>query len=176
MKVLEDILKFESSELCYINTDSIHVSINRNEKSHFLRHINDYIGKDMGKLKIECCADKGYWFDVGRYWLCSQNKVLQYKNISFNSVSSTTPFVSYTKVTELKRNSFITTYKSTPRYLKKNFSYTKKLDVTTFRFCRYDYDDIADDFIASNSILEESFYTNEDKFKLYKKIADDYTT
>ena len=67
LQTVERFLRHPTVELCYANTDSIHISIAKNQFEAFLDIHNDLFSEDLGELKIEAIGDKGYWFDVGRY-------------------------------------------------------------------------------------------------------------
>ena len=84
VQTIEKLLTQESLEICYTNTDSIHISIKKSELDNFLSKFNYMISSKLGDFKIETISDKGYWFDVGRYWLFKNNKVSLFKNKVFN--------------------------------------------------------------------------------------------
>lgn len=92
MKTIEYMIQFDNLEICYTNVDSIHVSIDKNKKEEFFAYLNkaNLIGNNLGQMKIEVTADKGYWLSPGRYWLLdNSDKILQSKNIGvMNKYSS----------------------------------------------------------------------------------------
>jgi hypothetical protein len=176
MKALEYVLNFDSSQLCYVNTDSIHVSIDKNKADDFHGYIASSVGDKLGQLKIECCAKQGYWLDIGRYWLCDEVKVLKYRNIIFNAQDSNTPFISRRKMIKLERSAFITQSKSTVYCLKNSFSFTKKLDNSSMRFERFNYDDISSMLCTGNTLLAEKYNSANTKFEIFERLKDKFST
>lgn len=65
-------------ELCYINIDSLHISIDKENKDKILKLLEEkqVLGKELGQWKLEAVADKGLWFEPGRYWLYNNNNKL----------------------------------------------------------------------------------------------------
>lgn len=62
-------------EVCYMNIDSVHLSIKETEIELFLSYIKSEISQtQIGKFKIEGIFDTGIWFDPGRYWLFNYGK------------------------------------------------------------------------------------------------------
>lgn len=90
MKILMDFLQFNDLEVCYINIDCLHISIKSQDIDAFLDKFSHVIGDNMGELKLEHIADKGYWLSVGRYWLYKNKNLLTHKNIIFNTRQSKT--------------------------------------------------------------------------------------
>lgn len=98
LKMLERVLDFPDAEICYINIDSLHISIKTADLPHFLEKNKAFISDKLGDLKIEAIADKGYWLDVGRYWLFSEGKLIKHRNILFNSHFINNPYRRYRTV------------------------------------------------------------------------------
>lgn len=94
-QTLEAFNKFEGLDICYVNTDSVHVSIPFNRRQEFFETYNDLIGTDIGKLKVQCVADKAAWFDVGHYFLFKDGEVTQWSNIGLNHKGNCNPFLDY---------------------------------------------------------------------------------
>ncbi|WP_172379310.1 hypothetical protein [Vibrio sp. Vb339] len=132
-KTIEYLLDFESIELCYVNVDSIHISIPKTLQPAFFHYSNALISEGLGDLKIQSIASRGYWLDVGRYWLIDNGNVKKFANVGFNSSGSDKPFVSQRK--KLIR------YKS-----------------SAFDFCKPYYVNIEDSFTFKNRLLNDGKY------------------
>ena len=57
------------AEICYVNVDSVHVSVSEKDYNAFMALVSPMVGKELGKLKVEAVADYAFWFDVGKYVL-----------------------------------------------------------------------------------------------------------
>ncbi|MEZ8605562.1 hypothetical protein AB6C87_24490 [Vibrio splendidus] len=93
LTLLEELLSIDKIELCYINTDCVHVSFPKNFEEDFWEKTQHLIGNELGKLKVEAIADSGYWFDVGRYFLYNKGKVIKFSNSGLNHRGNTKPFL-----------------------------------------------------------------------------------
>lgn len=172
---LETFLSFPSVEICYINVDSIHLSIETNLVSDFLNHIRYMISDQMGDLKIQCIADKGYWFDIGRYWLFKKNQVAQFKNIIFNTQASKTPF-KRSRLVDFVRKDGIFRYIKTKRFtIENSFNYDKRLqyagNLDYADFTRYDFDEIQDTHVAGDTLNNEIMCSKGRKIELFNSLA-----
>ena len=106
METLEYMYLFPNVEICYTNVDSIHVSINKKQKEQFLEYLNkvNLIGNNLGQMKIEIIADKGYWISPGRYWLLDdKNKIVQSKNICLMNEFSSDDIDTIRKTVTIKK-------------------------------------------------------------------------
>lgn len=146
-KTLEFLMAFNELELCYVNIDSIHISIPKHTKESFLNYAKDIISDELGKLKIQCCSDKGYWLDVGRYWLVEDDrKVSKYANIGFNFFGNSHPFVSQRKKLVRYHNHDFDFCKSHYINIESSFSFKKKLlmeNNCSQNYERYDFHEIS---------------------------------
>ena len=70
-------------QICYVNIDSIHVSIPKNQLDEVMKNLNAEASSAMGAFKIEAITPHGLWLEPGRYWLYS-NKVEKFKNRSIS--------------------------------------------------------------------------------------------
>ena len=70
-------------QICYVNIDSIHVSIPKNQLDGVMKNLNAEASSAMGAFKIEAITPHGLWLEPGRYWLYS-NKVEKFKNRSIS--------------------------------------------------------------------------------------------
>ena len=57
----------------------------------------------MGQLKIENIATKGYWLDVGRYWLYNNDTLIAHKNILFNTPYLHHPYIKFRKFKKISK-------------------------------------------------------------------------
>jgi hypothetical protein len=179
MKLIERLIEYPSLEVCYINVDSIHVSIERSRLDDFLHKQKSLISDQLGDLKLQAIGDKGYWFDVGRYWIKSKNNnILAYANIGFNHKGNKKPFLRVRK--EMIRNKvgifeFVKPYY---KQLEKSFSFSKKLNFNqgenTCNFKRFAFEDISDVSSLNNTLVDETIKNKLNKIKLFKLISSDY--
>lgn len=126
-KTLEMLNNFKGLEVCYVNIDSVHISIPRIRERYFFEYMESFISEKMGDLKVQCIADKGYWLDVGRYWLVKDHSVEQFANTGFNPPGNTNPFIKQNKkMVRFKSNAFdfCKPYYSS---IENSFSFKKKL-------------------------------------------------
>ncbi|MFA0553874.1 hypothetical protein AB4538_23845 [Vibrio lentus] len=93
LSLLEELLSIDKIELCYINTDCVHVSLPKDLVGEFWEKTQHLVGDELGMLKVEAIADKGYWFDVGRYFLFQNSKVVKFSNSGLNHRGNTQPFL-----------------------------------------------------------------------------------
>jgi hypothetical protein len=80
---IEKFLDFDGLNICYVNTDSIHVSIPMQAHELFMLKFRQLIGENVGQLKVQAIADEGVWFDLGHYYLMKGNQVIYFANASF---------------------------------------------------------------------------------------------
>ena len=175
IKTIESFLLYPSVEICYCNVDSIHISILKSEVNSFLKKYDGLISNKLGNLKIESISEKGYWFDVGRYWLKTNDKIDLFKNVFFNHRNDINTFL---KTRKIKFNCTNKTF----HYIKERyasvynaFSYTKKLDDTcpldTINYKRYNFEEIEKFHVASRSISQEILNSKQTKIVLFDKLA-----
>ncbi|WP_076410618.1 hypothetical protein [Shewanella sp. UCD-KL12] len=93
LSLLEELLSMDKIELCYINTDCVHVSFPKDLVEDFWEKTQHLVGDELGMLKVEAIADTGYWFDVGRYFLYHNGKVVKFSNSGLNHRGNTKPFL-----------------------------------------------------------------------------------
>ncbi|MDT8399674.1 MAG: hypothetical protein RQ899_13780 [Pseudomonadales bacterium] len=60
LNTLEKFLTYNGVEVCYVNTDSIHLSIPKRDFDGFLTGIEHLISEDLGQLKIQAISESGY--------------------------------------------------------------------------------------------------------------------
>lgn len=84
LELMELVVGFgKDIKVCYVNIDSIHVSVPKKQMDEVLENLGPQLSSDMGALKIEAVTDHGLWLEPGRYWLYS-DKVEKFKNRSIS--------------------------------------------------------------------------------------------
>lgn len=127
LAAIERFVAYDSVEICYANIDSVHLSIAKDRLDGFLRHFEDLIGHSLGQMKVEAIAERGYWFDVGRYWLLKGGRVVQFRNKGFNHGRSQDAFVARRRAYAHHEAEGFSHLRPFVRRLEDSFSYTKKL-------------------------------------------------
>ena len=171
------LLKFESLEICYVNVDSIHISIDERLQERFLSEYRMLFGDTIGKLKLECIATNGYWFDTGRYWLINAGKVIKHKNKVFSKQNSGSMFDSHRKISVKSKGDDVSYFFEKSIFIYNNFSYTKKLSKTesgNIEYKRFEYNEIESDLIRNNTYLQEELRTKKTKIDLFNTLKQQY--
>ena len=177
IKVIEKFLEYDSVEICYSNIDSLHISILKTEVDNFLLSNKNLISNKLGDLKIETISEKGYWFDVGRYWLMSDKKVDIYKNSFFNGKNTKDEFIKNRKMDIVCKNDTFNYIKTAWSNIYKSFSYHKKTEknnkknIDSINFKRYTYKEIYNLDVANNSYLDETLRCKNVKVDLFNEIS-----
>ncbi len=176
LKIIKTAMSFsnqKSVELCYSNIDSIHISIIKENVSGFLERNKDLISDDMGDLKVQFFADRGYWFDTGRYWVFKGSRLVSFKNILFNFIGNKEPF-SFRRLIPVRIRVGLFDYvKDLYFNLDNSFGYSKKLstDKVGYRnFNRYMYSDICENYKAINSYSDEMLRSRKYKIDLFNRV------
>ena len=175
LQTLECLLDCPSVELCYSNVDSIHLSIPQKEVDAFLERHRSLISENVGALKIEAIADQGYWFDVGRYWLKKDGKVVLYKNRGFAHQAASDPFVCRRKLNRLIKTPAFTHLHTYITKIEHTFTYHKRLVHPTAqesRFVRFCYEDICGPDTANLTEAREQLHSKKEKVGLFQHISD----
>tara|TARA_R110001583_G_scaffold23745_1_gene87246 strand:- start:15107 stop:16909 length:1803 start_codon:yes stop_codon:yes gene_type:complete len=172
-QTLEALNNFEGLDICYVNTDSVHVSIPSNRREDFFKNYNDLIGSEIGKLKVQSLADKASWFDVGHYYLFKDGKVTQWANIGLNHKGNNQPFVNYReRYNRLRMDEGIALTKSKVTFMS-SLSYRKRLSKPlkvvskVVDYQRFSIDEIVGFDNAMLSILKEKQASYATKKELY---------
>lgn len=175
IETIEKFLSFPSVEICYANVDSIHLSINKREISAFLSVNEELISEKIGDLKIQCIADRGYWFDIGRYWLFKGDEVTQFKNIIFNKPSSETPFERHRLLKYIREEGLFKYVKEIRHTIENSFSFNKRLhpsnSIDHQDFSRYDFDEVKNLFVAGDTVDQEIILSKSIKVDLFNRVA-----
>jgi len=170
IQTIEKFVSFKTVEICYCNIDSIHISIEKNHLDEFLEEFKSIINDEIVSLKIESIAEKGYWFDIGRYWLFENNEVIQHKNTLFKNFNSTNVFSKWKEIKIPIKSKHFSYVKNTYPLIYNSFSYSKKLS-EDFKFLRYNYEEIKTLDVAFDTINNEILASKSVKSKLFDKIA-----
>lgn len=175
IKTIEKLLSHKSVEICYANIDSIHVSILSKELDQFLHEFNYLISNKLGGLKIESISNRGYWFDVGRYWLFSEKNLVQFKNVIFSHKGSINCFVKSRCFKIHVKTQALSFVKTIYFNIYNSFNYGKKIKIysnfDTIDYKRYNFDEISDLVVANKSYCNEMFRSKEIKINIFDKIA-----
>lgn len=166
LTLLEELLQIDDLELCYINTDCVHISFPKISEKYFWENTQHLFGDELGKLKVEAIADSGYWFDVGRYFLYDKGKVIKFSNAGLNHRGNTKPFL-LTKPTLInyKSNTFSHVTKVYSHF-SNLLTYSKKLDqmIGYNNYVRFTVEQILDS--TSSAMLEQKEKDNSATIKL----------
>lgn len=175
IKTMEHILSFNSTELCYANTDSIHVSIPKRNLPAFIEHMSPFISDKMGGLKVQCIADKGLWLDVGRYWLLENGNVELYKNKVFNHKNNRNPFTRFRKLKKAhyaQAFSYVSIHAIT---IENSLDFSKRLDhpdnLDHSDLVRYGFEEVKDLDVAGETYFNEEKKSRTVKLELLKRVA-----
>lgn len=171
---IERFVAFDSVEICYANIDSVHISISKDRLDGFLEYFKDLIGDSLGQMKVEAIADCGYWFDVGRYWLMKDGRVVQFRNKSFNHGRSPDAFVARRRAYAHHEGEAFSHLRPFVMRLEDSFSYTKKLGPSgsgTTDFVRFSIEDIETTAAMNATEATEILRSRERKIELFEKIS-----
>jgi hypothetical protein len=175
-KLIERLNSFPQLDVCYINTDSIHISIPKKDKSTFFEQYSDVINDDMGALKVQAVGDKAFWFDVGRYFIIKDQKVSQYKNFMLNHKGNIDPFFDNRRVFAKFKSSnfehvveFRITLSSTLTY-RKCLVLDNKDSVKTIDFSRFSFSNIKATEQSDHTIMNEMISSCSYKEDTYRKL------
>lgn len=178
VKLLDTIEKFinhNTVEICYANIDSVHISIDSSEVDNFLNVHKELISDDLGCLKIQAIADQGYWFDIGRYWLKKDGKVVLFKNKSFNYKGAKNEFISKRKVYSLTRSKSFCHFDYFFVNLDSTFSYSKRVKQTSSEqsivFERYSFTEVKSSEAANHTEANELMKSKRLKVDLFQYIS-----
>ncbi|MCG7644330.1 hypothetical protein MHM87_01875 [Alteromonas sp. Cnat3-28] len=176
-KLLEALLDFEGLDICYVNTDSVHVSIPAVSQNNFFKRYSNLIGSELGKLKIQSIADKAAWLDVGHYYLFKGGDVVQWSNIGLNHKGNNDPFLRFReKYSRVKLDNGVTTTKSKVTFMS-SLSYKKRLSKyeigcsKTIDYLRFSADEINGFDNATLTILKEKQAAKAVKRELFNLLS-----
>ena len=174
LAAIERFVAFDSVEVCYANIDSVHLSIAKDRLVGFLRHFKDLIGDALGQMKVETIADRGYWFDVGRYWLLKDERVVQFRNRGFNHGRSQDAFVARRRAYAHHEGEAFNYLRPFVVRLEDSFSYTKKLGPPgsgTTDFIRCSIEEIKTTAAMNATEAAEMLRSRGRKVELFAKLS-----
>lgn len=172
--LLERVDAYPDAEVCYANADCVHVSVDGAKLDLFLETLSDLISDEMGALRVQCLAQKGYWFDPGRYWLYNNGQVVQFANKIFNHPGSAETFIRRRRVRAAYRGSMVSFAADKFLSIERAFSYSKHLrlqGVDDQDYDRYTYDEVSGLEVAGDSIEDEILASKRAKIELFERIA-----
>lgn len=174
LQTAERFLRHPTVELCYANTDSLHISVARDEVESFLALHNEMFSHDLGALKIEAIADQGYWFDVGRYWLKREGEVVLFKNKGFNQKTSRDPFVCRRTVTRLVEAPAFLHTRTHVAKLENSFGYGQRVNHLSrdeSRYVRFGHEEIRERHLGNLTEAREQLASMNSKSELFACIS-----
>lgn len=175
MKLIEELVKYPTLEICYANVDSIHISIQQDCLDDFIKINKAKISDKLGDLKIQAIGNKGYWFDIGRYWIKNNDDIVISANSGFNHKGNINPFIKINKKTMHNKIGFFEFTKTYYRNIKDSFSYSKKLnyapDSDTGNFDRFTFDDIFCISLMVDTVTNEKLESKQSKIELFDNIS-----
>lgn len=175
IQTIEKFLQYESVEICYCNIDSLHISIKKDKIDDFLLKHSFLISNKIGDLKIETIANKGYWFDIGRYWLMDDTNVNLFRNTLFNHFGNKEKFLKSRMFKRLHKLDDFSYVKTIYLNIYKSFTYSKKIEnknsIDYNNMIRYNFEEIKNLDVAYDSINSEILDTSDYKVKLFNNIA-----
>ncbi len=174
LTAIERFVAYESVEICYANIDSVHLSIAKDKLDGFLRHFEDLIGDSLGQMKVESIAERGYWFDLGRYWLLKDGRVVQFRNKGFNDRRSLDAFVTRRRSYVQHEAEAFSRLRSFVMHLENSFSYTKKLGLPssgTTDFVRYSIEEIKTAAAMNATVAAEMLRSRRRKVELFARVS-----
>lgn len=174
MHLLAHIAAFENADICYVNADCVHVSVERDRLQLFLQTLSDQLSDDMGGLRVQCIADKGYWFEPGRYWLTRDGEVVQFANKTFNHPGASTKFQRRRRLRTAYRGEVVSFAADKFLSIERAFSYNKRLmpaGIDDQDYCRYTFPEVSNLEVAGDSIEREVLRSKDDKIQLFERIA-----
>lgn len=172
--LLEKLHGFAGLEVCYVNADCVHISVEKSRLEAVLESLAGDLSGEMGGLRIQCVADKGYWFEPGRYWLTSNGKVVKFANKVFNHPGASNQFLRRRHVRGAFRGEFVNFAVDRFLAIERAFSYSKRLGTPEINNCdfeRYTHEEVADLEVAGDSVERETVRSKAVKIDLFEQIA-----
>ncbi|MGJ4727903.1 hypothetical protein [Luteimonas sp. SDU101] len=161
------------ADVCYVNADSVHVSVERHRVEAVLASLAELSGTGMGALRIQCVADAGFWFDPGRYWLFAGGEVVRFANKLFNHPGATDPFLQRRRVRTAYRGDVVGFTEDRYYAIENSFSYAKRLlphRVDGAIYDRYPAAEVIDLEVAGNSVRQEALNSKDVKVALFNRM------
>lgn len=173
-----DLVKVPTLELCYVNVDSVHVSIDKNLRNCLDSVLANYLGSGIGELKIEAVGNRGYWFDLGRYWIFNDDSIVKFSNYLFNRRFDKKIFRKSSFIYKVKRFNGVNYVVKYSLNIFDTFNSKKylvnKLDMfDTVDFERYDFQDVCKASVASLTANKEKLQSFKLKADLFTRLSTD---
>lgn len=169
---IENLLEIDGLEVCYVNSDCVHVSIEKCDYNKLLECIDYCHSDEMGDVRIQCVADRGYWLDVGRYWLMHDDGVAKYTNKVFNHPGSSDPFLRVRGVGRVFRGEYVDFVIRQYQSIERSFSFSKKIcgGVDGEGFVRYKIGDLIGP-VAGGTVERDRAFSDKAKLDIFNRIA-----
>jgi hypothetical protein len=174
ISLLDRLSAIDGLEVCYVNTDCVHVSIERSRLEALLEAITADLSDEMGSLRVQCIADRGYWFEPGRYWLIRDGEVVKFANKGFNHPGATRKFLGRRRIRCAFRGKFVNFTVDKFLSIDRSFSYAKRLSepaIDTQDCERYIYREVSCLEVAGDSVEHEMARSKGVKLVLFDRIA-----
>ncbi|MFH0257077.1 hypothetical protein ACGRL8_08500 [Vibrio rumoiensis] len=167
--LLEKLLNIDKVELCYINTDCVHISLPKDSEKEFWEKTQHLIGDELGKLKVEAVADTGYWFDIGRYFLYKKGKVIKFSNSGLNHRGNTKPFLLTKPMVIHYKSNIFSHVINVHSHFSNLLTYDKKLELMSEScdFTRFTIEQILEPTTQVPLVQEEKEKSSVIKIKTY---------
>ena len=152
----------------------MHLSIAKEKLDGFFRHFKDLIGDSLGQMKVEAVAERGYWFDVGRYWLLKDRRVVQFRNKGFNHGRSQDTFVTRRRAYVHHDAEAFSHLRPFVMQLENSFGYTKKLGPSgsgTTDFVRCSFEEIKTTAAMNSTEAAEILRSRGRKIELFERVS-----
>jgi hypothetical protein len=175
MNTLEQLSAFRDIDICYVNVDSVHVSIQETDKANFFDTFADSISdKELGKLKIEGIAENACWLGLGHYYLFSDNTLVKFKSGMTKSPGCNSPVQNKRVVKSIVKERQINFVSSRTIHVENTFSYKKNtvIDSKFIKHERMNLDLLLDDVERTSFICTEIAKSKPIKLKLLAEITD----
>lgn len=168
--------KFHGTEICYVNVDSVHLSVLSHRREEFLTYMSPYISHndEIGKMKVQCIASMGVWLDIGRYWLKQHCKVVMYKNKIFNHIGSHDPYIDNRVIKKVVSSSSFIYVQKTAKTIGNTLPFSKRLEfrcVDHAPLSRYDFEEVHNVHVAGKTYEEEKLLSKQFYIDLFNKTA-----
>ncbi|MFM2608297.1 hypothetical protein AAFX30_11785 [Vibrio chagasii] len=169
LTLLEEVLDIGGVELCYVNTDCVHVSFPKTLEEEFWEKTQHLIGDELGKLKVEAIADSGYWFDVGRYFLYDEGQVIKFSNSGLNHRGNSKPFLLTKPIVMHYKSKSFSHVSKIYSHLPNLLTYSKRLSQNNgySDFSRFTAEQILDSISPAQFEQEERGNSSETKIDTY---------
>lgn len=175
LELLEKLLEFDGLDVCYINVDSFHVSISVEKKEAFYKHFSEILSpSELGKLKVEAVSERGYWIELGQYYLLTADEMDKYKVGKMKSPGNKAAVQSRRVLKGIMSDLGINYIVNRNMKIQNSFTYKKKtiIEEQEVKQLRFDSQQIANVSQREYLISQEIVVSKPLKLRLLKKIID----